>query len=151
MVLSGGVPEQLTTIGAKLPSARRRGVKQGGALILLGAFIVPILGVLSELMGFSSYFVGLAALILFLGGFLRMIYAAIFESGNSADKILEENVMQAAQNFFSKKQNVNALPPSQSIPADNYAAPRPVNWRDTNDLEPHSVTDNTTKLLEKDR
>ena len=150
MVLSGGVPEQLMTTGAKLPTARRRGVKQGGAMILLGAFVVPILGVLSELMGFSTYFVGLAALILFLGGFLRLIYAAIFESGNPHDKTLEENVMQTAQKFLSKKQNAKALPPSQSIPVDNYAPPRQVDWRDTNDLEPPTVTDNTTKLLQKE-
>jgi len=43
-----------------------------------------------------------------------------------------------------------ALPGQQSIPASAYAAPRAGAWRDTNDLEPSSVTESTTKLLEKE-
>ena len=43
-----------------------------------------------------------------------------------------------------------ALPPQQSIPANAYAPPKAGSWRNTNDLEPTSVTDSTTKLLEKD-
>ncbi len=42
-----------------------------------------------------------------------------------------------------------ALPPQQSVPASFYAAPQAGNWRDTNDLQPTSVTENTTKLLEE--
>lgn len=42
-----------------------------------------------------------------------------------------------------------ALPPHQSVPASVYAAPQTGSWRDTNDLVP-SVTEGTTKLLEKD-
>ena len=43
-----------------------------------------------------------------------------------------------------------ALPPQQSIPVSVYAQPQAGNWRDTNDLEPRSVTEGTTKLLEND-
>ncbi|HEY2865686.1 MAG TPA: hypothetical protein VGJ02_01225 [Pyrinomonadaceae bacterium] len=43
-----------------------------------------------------------------------------------------------------------ALPGQQSIPATAYAPPRAGSWRDTNDLEPSSVTESTTKLLEKE-
>jgi hypothetical protein len=43
-----------------------------------------------------------------------------------------------------------ALPGQRSVPASAYAAPRAGAWRDTNDLEPSSVTESTTKLLEKD-
>lgn len=43
-----------------------------------------------------------------------------------------------------------ALPGKQSIPASAYAAPKTGAWRDTNDLEPASVTESTTKLLEKE-
>lgn len=43
-----------------------------------------------------------------------------------------------------------ALPGQQSIPASAYAPPRAGSWRDTNDLEPTSVTESTTKLLEKE-
>lgn len=43
-----------------------------------------------------------------------------------------------------------ALPPQQSVPASSYATPRPGTWRDTNDLTPTSVTENTTRLLNED-
>jgi hypothetical protein len=43
-----------------------------------------------------------------------------------------------------------ALPPQQSVPASVYAAPQTGSWRDTSDLQPTSVTEGTTKLLERD-
>ncbi len=148
VVLNGGMLQQKTE---KLPTPRLKGVKQGGVWVLLGVFIVPLLGVLSLLIAFPEEFIGLAAIIFFLGGILRMIYAGIFESGNPNDKTLEENVYQTAQKILKKQPQANALPPQQSIPVDAYTPPtHPGNWRDTNDLTPHSVTDNTTKLLNKE-
>ena len=47
-------------------------------------------------------------------------------------------------------QQYGALPPQQSIPVSMYDTPRAGNWRDTNDLDPVSVTENTTKLLTKE-
>ena len=43
-----------------------------------------------------------------------------------------------------------SLPPAQSVPVGMYAKPAAGSWRDTNDLQPTSVTEGTTKLLEKD-
>ena len=151
VVLTGGLNEQLQTANTKLKTPRRKGLKQGGAWFLLGIFLVPLLGVLSLLIRFPEEIIGLAAIVFFVGGIVRMIYALIFESGNPADKTLEENVMQTAQKLLNKKPQANALPPSQSIPASGYVPPVAGNWRDTKDLEPTSVTDGTTKLLENDR
>ena len=147
VVLNGGIPQQLTNREAKPPTARRRGLKQGAAWFLLGVILVPLLGVLSEILNFREEIIGLAAIIFFIGGIVRMIFALLFETGNPADATIEENVYQTAQKLLNKKQQANALPPQQSIPVDNYAPPRQSNWRDTNDLEPSSVTDSTTKLL----
>ena len=147
VVLNGGIPQQLTANAPKQPTPRRRGLKQGGAWFLLGVVLVPILGILSEILNFKDELVGLAAVIFFLGGIVRMIFALIFESGNPADKTIEENVYQTAQKLLNKNPQANALPPQQSIPVDSYTPPRAANWRDTNDLEPSSVTDSTTKLL----
>jgi hypothetical protein len=147
IVLNGGIPQQLISKEPKPPTARRRGLKQGGAWFLLGVILVPLLGVLSQLIHFREEIVGLAAILFFLGGIVRMIFALIFESGNPEDKTIEENVYQTAQKFLNKNPQANALPPQQSIPVDSYAPPRQSNWRDTNDLEPSSVTDSTTKLL----
>jgi len=41
-----------------------------------------------------------------------------------------------------------ALPPQQSVPVSAYSAPQPGRWRDTNDLLPTSVTEETTRLLD---
>ncbi len=43
----------------------------------------------------------------------------------------------------------SALPPQQSIPAAAYGPPQAGSWRDTNDLQPASVTESTTRLLDK--
>jgi len=42
-----------------------------------------------------------------------------------------------------------ALPSAQSIPVGIYAPPAAGSWRDTNDLQPASVTENTTRLLDE--
>lgn len=150
VILQGGMLQQFEIAGAKPITPRRKGVKQGGSMVLLGILVVPLLGVLSEIFNFSGDIVGLAAIIFFLGGILRMIYAAIFESGNPSEKTLEENVMQTAQKLLNKKPQANALPPQQEISASSYIPPTQGNWRDTNDLTPTSVVENTTKLLHKD-
>lgn len=150
VVVKGGISQELQPSGAKPASPRRKGLKQGGAWFLLGVLVVPILAVLHEIFGFTENIVALAAIIFFLGGILRMIYALIFESGNPAEKTLEENVMHTAQKLLNKKPNAAELPPSQSVPASGYIPPVAGNWRDTNDLTPTSVTDGTTKLLQKE-
>ena len=45
----------------------------------------------------------------------------------------------------------HSLPPQQSIPTTGYVSTPAGNWRDTNDLAKTSVTENTTKLLSKDK
>src|SRR6185369_8290957 len=62
-------------------SPRRKGVKQGGLLLLSGAVIVPILGMFASFTNatFIEILAALAAIICFVGGPLRMFYAAVFE------------------------------------------------------------------------
>src|SRR5215204_2665808 len=64
-------------------SARKKGVRQGGMLILLGAILVPILGVFSSSSNsaFPEILLAIAAIMCFLGGPLRMLFAAVFEEG----------------------------------------------------------------------
>lgn len=146
-ILAGGLPQSLAPAGPKTRSARMRGVRQGGATFLLGVLVVPLLGVLSLLIPFPEELIALAAIVFFLGGIVRAAFALIFESGDPAQPTLEDNVVGVAQKVFGKQPQAGALPPSQSIPADNYMPPRAANWRDTNDLDALSVTDSTTKLL----
>jgi len=69
-----------------------------------------------------------------------------------APKINELPAAQHEQNnFLHGNANRSALPPQQVQPAQSYVAPKPQNWRDTNDLvQPRTVTEGTTKLLEKE-
>ena len=130
-------------------SARRKGVKQGGVLLLSGAVIVPILGVLASFSNamFLEILLAFAAIICFLGGPLRMLYAAVFEEG-APNPFTAQRPYMAAQTRppqFSPHAPQSALP---SPPA------QPVGWRSrpiTAELaNPPSVTENTTRLLDKD-
>src|ERR1044071_5140388 len=64
-------------------SPRKKGVKQGGLLLLSGAVIVPILAMFASFSNFvlPQMLAILAAIICFIGGPLRMFYAAVFEEG----------------------------------------------------------------------
>lgn len=134
------------------PSPRRRGVKQGGILFLSGILIVPLLGVLSSFTPSSTFLeilVAIAALICFLGGPLRMLYAGIFEEG-APTRMLHPGIrpyipaQMPAPQFVSPAQKA-ALPPPPMQP--------PVSWRRPITAElanPPSVTENTTRLLDKE-
>ncbi|HVE56963.1 MAG TPA: hypothetical protein VNB22_09045 [Pyrinomonadaceae bacterium] len=54
--------------------------------------------------------------------------------------------------YLSGNQNQNALPPQTSQPVSSFAPPTAGSWKapDTGELVPHSVTEGTTKLLQKD-
>lgn len=146
----GALPQFINSSDPKAISPRKKGIKQGGALMLSSLIIVPLVAILSEIFGFDGIIIALIAILTFWGGLLRIIYAAMFESSEPSEKTLEENVLSSAKKLLGKKKEQNALPPDQSIPASDYIPPKQTNWRDTNDLTRPSVTEETTKLLEKD-
>lgn len=135
-------------------SARRKGVKQGGVLLLSGAVIVPILGILASFgnSAFLEILLGLAAVICFVGGPLRMLYAAVFEE--PAPKPIRAYgppahmpaPMYTPQQFAPPPPQNHALPPPPARSPSSWR-PRP----NTAELvTPPSVTENTTRLLEKE-
>lgn len=133
-------------------SPRRRGVKQGAFIVLLTLLIVPLVAMLSMAIRIGPGIAGFTAVLLTVGGLLRIVYALMFESGIPGGKTLEEKVLGGTP-ILASKENAGELPPAQSIPVNIYAPPPGAgHWRDTNDLEqtPGSVTDGTTKLLEKE-
>ncbi|HEX8424082.1 MAG TPA: zinc ribbon domain-containing protein [Pyrinomonadaceae bacterium] len=134
--------------GARPISPRRRGVKQGAALLLVSIFLLPFLGILHEVLGFPEEFMVLSAL-LAMAAVLRIIYAVFFEEG-----------APQATHFIPQPQHLYAppvaprmtaapqesLPPAQTHGAPTYRQPQV----DTGQLNhPPSVTDHTTRLLEK--
>lgn len=134
--------------GEKQVSPRRRGVKQGAMLMLLGALIVPIFGVMSafapgRLENVFAFFAAMSALICFVGGPLRMLFAAIFEEGAPPPYQFPTQTGFAPPAI--PPAHVSALPPASV----NTTAP----WRRPQTEEivaPPSVTDSTTKLLDKE-
>src|ERR1700716_1214482 len=82
----GMLPRYESTGGETKISARRRGVKQGALLMLIGAVLVPLLGVFASFAPFRigvafEFFTAAAAIVCFVGGPLRMLFAALFEEG----------------------------------------------------------------------
>ena len=138
---------------SKEMSPRKKGVRQGGILLLSGVLLVPILGVLDSYARNSTFLdilVAFAAIICFVGGPLRMLYAALFEEGapnpfSAAAARPYTPVHRPAPQFGSPMQNAALPPPSVQSPAG--WRPRPI----TAELvSPPSVTENTTRLLDKE-
>jgi hypothetical protein len=150
---------QLLSNGGNLPvyrspdepvtvSPRRKGVKQGGLLFLSGAVLVPILAIFANYSNseFLGILTALAAIICFVGGLLRMLFAAVFEEGAPKPiRMYGPPPMHMPQQFAPHAPSP-ALPPPP-------ARPQPTSWRRPNTAElvnPPSVTENTTRLLEKE-
>lgn len=147
----GMLPQYPSEPGDTTISPRRKGVKQGVILMLLGALFVPIFGVMA---GFApgrvsdifAFFAALTAIICFIGGPLRMLFAAIFEEGAKPKPYMTTSYIPPAMPAMPPppQARVSALPP----PVVNTQP-----WRahpDTAEIvPPTSVPDHTTKLLEK--
>jgi len=151
LIAGNGNTDLIAPKPAAIDSPRKRGIKQGLFIFLLTFLVVPIVAILTVWANAEPFGIPISAILLFVGGLLRMAYAAMFESSNAGEKTLEQNVYGAAQNLLNRPPNQTALPPQQSVPASSYIPPAQGNWRETNDLEPSSVTDPTTKLLQKDQ
>ena len=130
-------------------SKKRKGVMQGVIIFLAGVLLVPLFGVMS---GFSdgrisevfAFFAAMTAVVCFIGGILRTLFAAIFEEGAPSPRpyISAPSYMPPAA--APAPARVSALPP----PAVNTQP-----WRPRSDtaeiVPPTSVPEHTTKLLEK--
>ena len=145
----GMLPRYELPAGEKIISPRRRGVRQGAMLMLIGALLVPIFGVMA---GFApgrisdvfGFFAALTAVICFLGGPLRMLFAAIFEEGAKPQSYV------AAPSYVppampAPQVRVSALPPTRAASTEGWRQ-RP---QTAEIIPPSSVADPTTKLLEK--
>jgi hypothetical protein len=117
-------------------------------MMLSTILIVPIVSIISVfILGHPEVLIPLAAISLFVGGLVRILYALIME-----DAVPPVNFEQmggyspAAVPQFSPPARHAALPPPSANTAANWR-PRP----NTAEIyQPPSVTENTTRLLTKD-
>ncbi len=149
LLAHGGILPVYQT-GQKTRSRKFKGVMQGVVILLLGILVVPILGVFTSfapgrLSNLFEFFTAIAALLCFLGGPLRMLFAALFEEGAPPTHFTAQGNYKVPAAVPSA--HVSALPPQ---PAANPAS----QWRqrpDTGELQPRaSVTDSTTQLLDRE-
>lgn len=136
-------------------SPKKRGIRQGMILFMgVGIVLTSILGVFYSFLHLPDIFPALSAVIGFVGGFLRIVYALIFEEG--AKKLIYVNQPP----YPTAPVGFHQLAPTQVAPQPRLgvlpAAPgTPVHdWRRPNTAElvtPASVTENTTKLLDRER
>ncbi|MBA3352947.1 MAG: zinc ribbon domain-containing protein [Blastocatellia bacterium] len=143
---NGLVPATSMGIAGSSDSRKRRGIKQGVFLFLLTFLIVPLTVMITVVLRIEPFLPILSIFLLGVGGILRIVYALMFESGTGGPNTIVQN------SIAGEVENRGSLPPSQSIPASAYASPAAGSWLDTNDLQrqPGSVTDSTTKLLQKE-
>ncbi len=151
-----GTAELLRTGGAPplLPedeiSPRWRGIRLGLFMFLLMLVVAPILGMLSVFaLGIVPFPMGIAIFLLGGGGLLRIAYALMFESKYPGALPASTGVAEEQPTLVRITPNA-FLPPQRVASASHYASPKTGRWLDTNDLEPVTVTESTTKLLEKD-
>src|SRR5207253_9577352 len=151
LLAHGGILPQYQPQGEKTISPRRKGVKQGASLMLIGAILVPIFGVMAgfapgRLDNLFAFFAALSAVICFVGGPLRMLFAAIFEEG-------------APPTQFNPQLNYKIPPPAMPPARVSALPPAPLanpasQWRQrpqTAEISPPgSVTDSTTQLLDRE-
>ncbi len=94
------------------------------------------------------------AIIGFVGGLLITLLSFLFLPKETKPFQGQNNFQNDnyAPQFLSGNQHQTALPPPTSQPVSSYAPPMAGSWKapDTGDLVPHSITDGTTKLLQKD-
>ena len=152
MLASGGVllPSSMAQVGTLPESSRRKGMRQGGIMLLFGIFLMPMFAILHELLGTPDK-LPLIGVLFFMGGLLRLIYALAFEDGPVRRKNLHAPfayVPPAPGQFGAQGRGAGELPPAQGSPAQSFMPPR-VNTSEIG-YQP-SVTESTTRLLDEQR
>ncbi|HEX7312541.1 MAG TPA: zinc ribbon domain-containing protein [Pyrinomonadaceae bacterium] len=143
----GAAPEPAFEAVPAPPSPKRKGAQLGGKFMLAGAFLIPTLAIISEIIGTPEE-LALLGVIAFVAGLFRLLYALFFEDGPYRRHLERQPAYARQPQFEQPPHPVSALPPQQSQPARSYVPPRP----DTADLGYRpSVTEGTTRLLERER
>ena len=146
----GGYLPQLAELNKKKKSLLTRRNGLGFSLIWFLFFLLimtPLLGIMN-----AGDMPGVTAVLGIFGGFILMISSLLFLKKDIVQFPFTQGTLPPPQGQYNipGQQGYSALPPQQSVPASVYAPPVHGSWRDTNDLQPNTVTEGTTRLLEKD-
>ena len=148
LATGGVVPTRHVQPSYRQLSPRSKGIRQGALLMLSTLLIVPLVAIIGVAgLGLSGVIVAVAAVTCFLGGLLRILYALLMEEPLPPMNLdsLTGYAPSATPQFGRPAQNP-ALPPASVNAAPGWR-PRP----NTAEIyQPPSVTENTTRLLDKD-
>jgi hypothetical protein len=145
----GAVPTRYLQPRNKKLSPRSKGIRQGAMLMLSTILVVPIVSIISVfILGHPEIIVPIAAMVCFIGGLLRMLYALLMEEAAPAMDFEQMTAYAPpATSQFDRPVHNAALPPAAANQAPSWR-PRP------NAAEiyqpPPSITENTTRLLDKE-
>jgi len=148
----GGFLPQLAELNKKKNIFNKKnGVTFGVILMILMMMLIPsIIGILNG----PGEAAGLSAVIGLFGGIMIIVGSLVLLPSSKQYQLvpqIPQQMQPAPPNAHGlHAAQYQALPGQQTIPASAYAPPRPGSWRDTKDLEPSSVTESTTRLLEKE-
>ncbi|MFV0388318.1 MAG: zinc ribbon domain-containing protein [Pyrinomonadaceae bacterium] len=128
-VNNGGMPPAPSPfIDPSAESPKRTGIRQGGLIMLSGFFLVPLVIVISVALHLSPALTLITGLVTFWGGLLRILYAAIFQSGvPTKDK----------SGFFETLKNDMFPAPKEErreLESATFQEYVPINWRETEEL-----------------
>jgi hypothetical protein len=152
ILANGGILPQLAQLNQnKKWLTRKNGLKVGFIWLMFMWFVVAPIGGIAD----SEELAALGGVLGFAGFILSLIISFMFlenppKFANMQNVNFRSDYMP--QNLSGNIPSQGALPPQQSAPASSYVPPAPGRWQTTNDLTaPPSVTEPTTKLLEKDK
>ncbi|HEX8459068.1 MAG TPA: zinc ribbon domain-containing protein [Pyrinomonadaceae bacterium] len=134
--------------GARAVSPRRRGVKHGAGILLIGILLLPFFGIMHEAIGTPIEFMMFGALGMLIG-FVRIIYAVFFEDAAPRPPKLPAPPPELYTPPIQPRLHApaqGAVPQSQGIPVNDYRQPQA---QTAELMHPPSVTDHTTRLLDK--
>jgi hypothetical protein len=140
LLATGGLLPGLEKKSDRKPrSPRYEGVRQGTLIMFVAMVLVPLADVL------PPYGEVLPVMII-MAGLMRLLYAVIFQEGAAKQKKQDSAPSAYTPSVLPRRTGgAVALPPSQSVPVENYV-PRRV---ETAEMKPPpSVTEHTTKLLD---
>ena len=148
IISHGGFLPQLAELhNSKKVLTRNNGLKMSLIWFLLITFIfVPLAAITHAPGGFIAGF----SIIGVCGAMFLAALSFLFLP-KAQNSIQYQNETNAPQ-FLGGNKTQNALPPPISQPFSSYVPPAANSWKapDTGELVPHSVTEGTTKLLQKD-
>jgi hypothetical protein len=146
LLATGNVSSALEKEGHKpRRSPRREGVRQGVILLFISMVFMPLITLIGKPRG------DFVPMMFLMAGLMRILYAVIFQEGEPRKKKQDSslpNVTPITTDQLGTATRGSALPPAQSVPVAAFSARRV----DTAEMvNPPSVTEHTTKLLNESR